>query len=121
MRDIRNFHGTLGGKQKGGHVEISTDPEIAALLTARRVLNAKLWEINHTTRPISQKKLLKATTPLLAEVCDNTVALRMAIVALVWREHPDWRRVRVADQHQATGLAESLYTELVSSVDHQSS
>jgi hypothetical protein len=118
VRDICHVHGTLGGKQKGAHVEISTNPEIAALLMARRVLNAKLWDINHTNHPKSEKKLLKATTPLLAELHANTVALRAAIVGRVWCEHPDWRRARVADQHQVINLAESLYAELVSSVEY---
>ena len=98
-------------------METSTDTQISALVTTRRVLNAKLWELNHTKRPKSQKKLVNATTPLLAELHDNDVALRSAIVGRVWREHPDWRRARVADQRQVMDLAESMYTEIVSKVD----
>jgi len=98
-------------------VETSTDTEIAALVTARHVLNAKLWNLNHTKRPRSQKKLVKATTPLLAELHENNVALRAAIVRHVWREHPDWRRARVADQRQVMDLVESIYTEMMSKVD----
>ena len=98
-------------------METSSDTEISALVTARRVLNAKLWELNHTKRPKSQKKLVHATTPLLAELHENNVALRAAIAGRVWREHPDWRRARVADQRQVMDLAESIYTEMVSKVD----
>ena len=98
-------------------METSTDTEISALVTARRVLNAKLWELNHTKRPKSQKKLVHASTPLLAELHDNTVALRAAIVGRVWREHPDWRRARVAEQRQVMDLAESIYAEIVSNSD----
>jgi len=95
-------------------METSTDTEIASLLAARQSLNAKLWDINHTKRPKSEKKLVNATSPLLAELQENTVVLRRAIVERVWREHPEWRRARVGDQLQVIDLAKSLFTELVS-------
>jgi hypothetical protein len=98
-------------------VETSTDTEMTALLAARRSLHARLWDINHTKRPRSQKKLLNATSPLLAELRENTIALRTAIVERVWREHPEWRRARVGDQRQVIELVESLFTEIVSTID----
>jgi hypothetical protein len=98
-------------------VETSNDTEMAALLAARQSLHAKLWDINHTKRPRSQKKLLNATGPLLAELQGNTVALRTAIVERVWREHPEWRRARVGDQRQVLELAESHLVEIVSAID----
>jgi hypothetical protein len=98
-------------------VELSTYTEFTALLTARRVVNAKLWELYHTKRPKNERKLLNVTAPLHAELQGNTVALRAAIVDRIWREHPDWRRPRVADQRQVMDLAERLYAELVSTVD----
>jgi hypothetical protein len=98
-------------------VETSTDTETAAILEARRSLQAKLWDIYHSKRPRSEKKLLNTTSPLLMELKLNAVALKTAIVERVWREHPDWRRARVGDQHQVMALAESLFTEIVSTID----
>jgi hypothetical protein len=98
-------------------VETSSDTDIAALVTARRTLSARLWDLNHTKRPRSQKKLARATTPLLAELQNNTVALRAAIVERVWSKHPDWRRARVSDQRQVMDLVESAYAEIISTVE----
>jgi hypothetical protein len=98
-------------------MEISTDTEVAALLAARQSLHAKLWDIHHTKRPRSQKKLLKATSPLLAELRENTGAIRTAIVERIWREHPEWRRARVGDQRQVMELAESLFRDIASTLD----
>jgi hypothetical protein len=95
-------------------METSTDSEMASLLAARRSLHAKLWDINHTKHPRSQKKLVTASGLLHAELQENTAALRRVIVERVWLEHPEWRRARVGDQLQVMELAESLFTELVS-------
>ncbi len=94
----------------------SVDTEIASLLTARRVLNAKIWDVHHSGTK-NRKKLFNATAPLMAALHDNSAALRSAITERVWREHPDWRRARVADQRQVMDLTESIYTEIVGKVD----
>ena len=98
-------------------MEPSTYTEFTELLTARRAVNVKLWELYNTKRPKNQRKFENAIAPLHAELQGNTVALRAAVVDRIWREHPDWRRPRVADQRQVMDLAERLYAELVSTVD----